>query len=331
MQADSNLKQQIIDEILDKGFSEVRVFSIFNSIFKELKQKKSSKHIPLFKKLENNTICITSYQLPGEDPSVSPEYGKIAPFASADHYGDAVNRLKECRGKISALLSVYPKEIRIFCNSKLPEKLFALLADLGKAGKNQLIITKKTGTSCILAGFILPGIYAEKNKPLDFSNKTCGSCDKCSAACPADALTEKGGFFEERCIQNFTTNYRVLSEKEMIQLGNKIYGCQECQNCCPFNQKQNLSTLKTNKGFIGQNIQIESVLSAYLSGQNIKQYFKPSILSSSWMEAKTFVRNAVIAAGNNKSLINLPLIKQLIHDSDPVISKTAVWAVSKYS
>ena len=198
------------------------------------------------------TSCIAA-------PSDKSDRGAIAPFAQANYYREAVSKLKKISLAVREKTGIRKRDIRIFCNSPLPEKLFASLLGVGFYGKNNLIITEKAGTACVLAGLIL---YAGGNIVFDIPRlllpveygKRCGSCTACIENCPTGALTSAPGagtpsaersveraapasrFEREKCLQNHAAACAMLEESVMEAWGNRVYGCVSCQEICPFNR-----------------------------------------------------------------------------------------------
>lgn len=256
---------------------------------------------------------------------------KIAPFAAANHYREAVNRLK----KISLLLreqtGLTKKDIRLFCNSTLEEKRFASLAGLGFIGRNSLIITKEWGSRIILAGLILP-FHLEEDTPLEngsIAGALCGSCRRCMKACPTGAIERSGEINRDKCLQSLTTDSRVIPEWIMEKWGNRLYGCTICQDCCPFNKSVESPEPDGITGDVNGPLSFESVLA--VDDSTLKENLKGTALGMSWITAENLKRNALISASfcrdSQEAAGRIPIVES--YTGHPVIAYAAIWSLKR--
>ena len=124
---------------------------------------------------------------------------------------------------------------KIFVDSgPILEKAFAEQAGLGWIGKNGVLIGKDMGSFCFI-GVLLLSIELEPDKPC---RNLCGDCRKCIDACPNAAIIEPGLLDCERCISYLTVEKRGdFRSDEAALIHNWVYGCDICQNVCPWNEK----------------------------------------------------------------------------------------------
>lgn len=301
-----NFKNEIKTKILDSGFSEVTF----------LREKEAE-----------YTIIIAAFPYQTKEKQII--YGaKISPFAQKNHYAEAVNRLKKTALFIREKASLNKKDIRIFCNSQLEEKWFAAISGLGFYGRNSLIITQKAGSRIILAGIKLPLSFI----PDEGINKgtipgaLCGNCHKCITACPTSAIEGKGSINRDKCLQSLTTDDRILSESIMERWGNRLYGCSICQDCCPYNSKPSFKRTNNEiKGNLGESVQYEKILTA--DDSDLKEYFRGTALSMSWIDFDLLRRNAIISAASEEKRELLNLITPFINHKK--IGYAARWSIKK--
>lgn len=126
-------------------------------------------------------------------------------------------------------------EGRVYVDSgPVQEKAFAEQAGLGWIGKNGVLIGHGIGSFCFI-GILILSIYIEPSKSVD---NLCGDCKKCIDACPNAAIVEPGLIDCKRCISYLSVEKKTdLNPSECKMLGQWVYGCDICQEICPWNQK----------------------------------------------------------------------------------------------
>lgn len=281
--------------------------------------------------IPGNSIVIAGFPcntLPVDDA----DRGIIAPIFSADYYKEAVTRLKKIVKVTGEQTGLSLSSIRIFCNSRLPEKPIAALSGMGFYGKNSLIISPPYGSLFVLAGVIIPReLPADICQPeAEVPGKGCGDCSRCMEACPVSAITSPGVIDLNRCIQALSTRYEVIPEDIMEQWGRRIYGCQTCQDVCPFNREAP-SGLEISRGKPGAAISLGQLLRAGAEGgeEGVRGFFKGTALGMKWMPPLAFLRNSIIAAGNSRSRELLPYLLPFKDHPDLVLRRTADWAAGR--
>ncbi len=108
----------------------------------------------------------------------------------------------------------------------------AVRAGLGFYGKNTMLITRRHG-SWVVLGALVTDLDIEPGVPLDAG---CGECRLCIDACPTDALAEPGTLDATRCLSYWTQAPAPIPESYREQLGAMVYGCDICQDVCPWNR-----------------------------------------------------------------------------------------------
>ncbi|MBN2658207.1 MAG: epoxyqueuosine reductase [Spirochaetales bacterium] len=261
----------------------------------------------------------------------APKGLRIAPFAAANHYGEAVLRMKRISGVLREKTGMSKSDIRLFCNSTLEEKRFAALSGLGFTGRNSLVITREWGSRVILAGMIIP-FETETDSPLENGSKAgalCGSCRRCMAACPTGAIESSGVVNRDKCLQSLTTDSRRIPEWIMEKWGNRLYGCTICQDVCPFNKNVVSPEPDGIAGDLGMTLSFEEVLVP--DDPVLKKSLKGTALGMSWITAENLKRNAMISASFCRNRIEaeslIPLVEP--YTGHPVISYAAIWSLKR--
>lgn len=194
-------------------------------------------------------------------------------------------------------------------------------AGIGFIGKNGLLITEEFG-SYVYLGEIITNIPFEADHPKE---SMCGTCTKCLSACPTSALLGDGRMNGKRCLSYQTQTKSMMPEEFRSKIRTVIYGCDICQEVCPFNRGQN--------NHFHDEMEIDTEITHPLlkplltiSNKEFKQTY--GLLAGSWRGKKPLQRNAIIALTNARDMSCLPNLLQCIEkDPRPVIRGTAAWAL----
>ncbi len=178
-----------------------------------------------------SVICLAAPH-PAQPP-VSSDGSRIARYASGSDYHGTL-RLRASR-------VVRAAERRLggnFCcrvcvdSTPLAERSFAAAAGLGWIGKNGCLIDPERGSFLLLAE-ILTDLDLPADEPIA---ERCGSCARCLEACPTQAFLEPGLLDASRCLAYWTIEHRgVIPDSVKQQLGPHVFGCDICQEVCPWN------------------------------------------------------------------------------------------------
>ncbi|MEG0551258.1 MAG: tRNA epoxyqueuosine(34) reductase QueG [Vagococcus sp.] len=194
-------------------------------------------------------------------------------------------------------------------------------AGLGFIGKNGLLITEEFG-SYVYLGEIITNIPFEADQPKE---SLCGSCTKCLSACPTSALLGDGRMNGKKCLSYQTQTKGMMPEEFRPKIRTVIYGCDICQEVCPFNRGQN--------NHFHEEMEIKSevthpLLKPLLTISNKEFKHTYGILAGSWRGKKPLQRNAIIALANARDTSSIPnILCCLEEDPRPVIRGTAAWAL----
>jgi epoxyqueuosine reductase len=162
-------------------------------------------------------------------------YGRIARYAWGRDYHKVVgDRLKQLDHGIRRMAP--EAETRCYVDTgPIMEKVWAEQAGLGWIGKHSNLVSDEHG-SWLLLGEILTTLDLEPDEP---ATDLCGSCTLCIQACPTKAIVEPYVVDATRCISYLTIELRgdqaAIPEELQSRLGNKVFGCDDCLDVCPFN------------------------------------------------------------------------------------------------
>ena len=175
------------------------------------------------------SVIMLTYEYPRTDARAE-NTGSVARYAQGEDYH------KLLAGKLADLdetLQFYGGQQRCFTDSgPVSDRFFAAQAGLGWIGRNGLLIRPGRGSYCFLAS-ILTTLELPADSPMP---SHCGNCHRCEQACPTQALSN-GCCDARRCLSFWTIESKSPTPPEIAaQQGNRIYGCDACQEACPWNR-----------------------------------------------------------------------------------------------
>ncbi|MCC9604499.1 tRNA epoxyqueuosine(34) reductase QueG [Blastopirellula sp. JC732] len=207
----------------------------------------------------------------------------------------------------------------------LLERDFAQLAGLGWIGKNTLLLNKHAGSLFFLAA-LLTNVELEYDEPHNASH--CGTCTACLDVCPTSAFPAPHVLDATRCISYLTIELRGPIPRDLREgMGEWVFGCDLCQDVCPWNRKAPHSE---EKQFLPQrgNNPLDLIELFDLDDEAFKQRFRKSPI---WRPRRRgLLRNAAIALGNRPTPEAVPALIKGLNDEEPLIRGAAAWALSKY-
>jgi epoxyqueuosine reductase len=177
-------------------------------------------------------ICLAYNYFPNQLPDTTDP--KIAKYAWGEDYHRVVK--DKCYELLDWIRSQYPTvHSRVFVDSApVMERQWALKAGIGWIGKNSLLLRKGVGSNFFLAEIFLD---LELNNSEPYSTQHCGDCTACIDACPTQAIVQDGVIDSNKCISYLTIEKRSeLNPQEKEMLNNWVFGCDVCQDVCPWNR-----------------------------------------------------------------------------------------------
>jgi epoxyqueuosine reductase len=306
-------------------------------------------------------VCLLNYNtghpLSTQSSAASPDdepRGWISRYAWGDDYHDVL------RERLHALVESLRErfggafEARVYVDTgPVQERVVAKYAGLGWLGKNTLLLNQTLGSFFFL-GVILtaldlePTLGAGELPPSDL----CGSCRRCLDACPTQAFVEPYVMDAQKCISYLTIELRdAVSEEYRAPMGNHVFGCDICQDVCPWNHRAPVSTVpqfqprvfpaheknaaEASPQSLGDSLflpRLEWLMG--LSETDFRKRFRGSALKrAKW---RGLLRNACIALGNSRLTRGGAVhsrvcnaLRKLAASSEPIIAESAQWALSR--
>jgi epoxyqueuosine reductase len=252
------------------------------------------------------------YWLP-EEP-LGPGVGRLARYTWADTYA-------ELRGRLDVLGRRLGGAYRVLVDANQHvDREAAARSGVGFYGKNTMMITRRHG-SWVVLGTLVTDIELEPTPPLDAD---CGSCRLCIDACPTGALDEPGTLDATKCLSYWTQAPAAIPEPYRAELGSQVYGCDICQDVCPWNrgaEKRRRALGKSAGGHVD--------LVAWLEGDGRAVVDAFDRLYVPRNDPRWLRRNALVALGNTGTEEHLPLLERFAADEDELLAEHAAWALGR--
>jgi epoxyqueuosine reductase len=247
--------------------------------------------------------------------------GRIARYAWGDDYHDLIEkRLRAFDDFLRANGGVQKCYVD---TGPMLERDHAATAGLGWQGKSTMLISRKLGTWFFLAE-ILTTLEIDADEP---ARDHCGSCTRCISACPTNAITSPHQLDARRCISYLTIeNPGPIPEEFRTQIGDRIYGCDDCLTACPWNRFAQTSHEST---FAARDFVHHFALRDYLALDDgkFRALFRKSPIKR--IKRPRFLRNVCVALGNTGTPEDLPALQLAAADAHPLIADHARWAITQ--
>jgi epoxyqueuosine reductase len=254
------------------------------------------------------------YYAPGPEPE--PGEGRMPRYTWSNAYS-------ELREKLDALGRRLGADYRVLVDANQHvDREAAARSGVGFYGKNTLLITRRHG-SWVVLGTLVTTAELEPTPALDLN---CGSCRLCIDACPTGALDDPGTVDANRCLSYWTQSKHPIPEPYRRELGDRVYGCDICQDVCPWNRG----------------------IEKRRADQPLSPDAEPTVSLVDWLEAddadlrvryeRLFVprndprylrRNALIALGNNGTEEHRALAERYAGSEDPMLREQAEWTLAR--
>jgi epoxyqueuosine reductase len=273
-------------------------------------------------------LCLAyPYLLRGQDsPGDQPGRGSIAGYACRpDYHIWLTEKVDEVARRVNAQLEM-PFRYRVFTDSApILERDLAWQAGLGWIARNGCLIHPRIGSAFLLAELVTDLEPPAAAVPV---RDHCGSCQRCLAACPTGCIRADRTIDARRCISYLTIEYRGHIPAELRPLiGSRVFGCDECQLCCPWVQKANReSRLALKQPTLSGQVDIIQEFGLTAGDFKIKNGNYP-IARAKWAG---YMRNLAVAAGNLRLAGAAAGLTGLLMDNHPaVIRAAAAWALGQ--
>ena len=250
--------------------------------------------------------------------------GWISRYAWGDDYHDCIKKkLLLLEKHVNDLAPEGMRSKAYVDTGPVLERVYAKYSGIGWYGKNTCLINQDIG-SWIFIGEIITNIELEYDSPVP---DRCGTCTMCIDACPTDALREPYVLDSNLCISYLTIELKgKIPMRLRDKIDNNIYGCDICQDVCPWNRKAEV----TESPYFMPRSGLYNPELSYLSQLTLNDFrnlFKNSPVKRA--KRKGFIRNVMVAIGNSGNRDLVPYVVQTLEDEDPLVRAHAAWALWK--
>jgi len=249
--------------------------------------------------------------------------GVIAAYAHGDDYHKVIKkRLKMLAHDLDGLFGTHDQRVYVDTAPVL-EHALAESAGLGWQGKHSLTIHKALG-SWLMLGEVFTTVKIEPDKP---AKNHCGTCTTCMDICPTKAIVAPYVVDARLCISYLTIEFNgFIPHKLRPLMGNRIFGCDDCQMVCPWNRH----AAAPDPDLLAP--QEENVLPKLtgllqLNDEAFRQHFRKSPVKRTGRGG--LLRNVCIAMGNSDNADFVPALADALADTDALIRGHAAWALGQ--
>ena len=261
-------------------------------------------------------------------------HGRVARYAwGRDYHKVLRKRLRRFVDGVESCLGA-GVSARVFSDSvPLLERAMAEKSGMGFIGKNTMLIVPRLGSYLFLAEVLLNVCIEEVSKPIGSSIQSrCGPCTSCISECPTGAIVEERRLDARRCISYLTIEKRTaLAEDERRMLGEWLFGCDICQDVCPFNGQSlrkemapDLEEFSFRSG-AGQSLSLVDVLSIRDHNTFVARFAGTAIMRT---KREGLLRNAAVVAGNTQNIEVFGHLEDVVRaDPSELVRQHALWGM----
>jgi epoxyqueuosine reductase len=242
--------------------------------------------------------------------------GRLPRYTWYDAYAVLRERLDELGRRIGG-------ESRVFVDANQHvDREAAVRSGVGFYGKNTLLITRRHG-SWVVLGTLVTTAEVEATPTLDAG---CGTCTLCIDACPTNALDEPGVLDSNRCLSYWTQSSSAIPEGYRAPLGAQVYGCDICQDVCPWNRGVEKRRAAADAPPEAEpHVRLVEWLRE--DGDTLLERYERLYVPRN--DARYLRRNALVALGNVGGREDVALAESFRADDDELLREQAEWAVAR--
>ncbi len=251
-----------------------------------------------------------------EAPEPSAGEGRLPRYTWSDYYA-------ELREKLDALGRRLGGNYRVLVDANQHvDREAAARSGVGFYGKNTMLITRRHGSWVVLGTLVTD----QELEPTPALGLDCGSCTLCIEACPTGALDEPGTLDATKCLSYWTQAPTAIPEHYRVELGDQVYGCDICQDVCPWNRgvekRRDGEPLPSGAEPVVSLVEWLTASDDHLRERYDRLYFPHN-------DPRYLRRNALVATGNSGDAELRPTVGRYAENGDPMLREHAEWALER--
>jgi epoxyqueuosine reductase len=257
--------------------------------------------------------------LQGPPCSTDPAQAAISRYARGRDYHTVLkDKLRRLADRITAAGF---RALPFVDSSPLMEKALAARGGLGWIGKNGNLLHSGRGSFFFLGGLVTDAVWPPDQQVED----ECGTCDICITSCPTGAIVAPGVIDARRCISYLTIELKGAIPRDLRpMLGNRVFGCDDCQDVCPFNAGQ---VHDGDPAYAGADTDADLLALASLDAAAFRRRF---FLTPIWRARyRGFLRNLMVALGNWGSESARAALTTALTHPEPLVREHAAWGLGR--
>jgi epoxyqueuosine reductase len=262
------------------------------------------------------TVISAAHCYYAPEPPLEPGEGRLPRYTWYDGYAVLRKALDELGRRLGG-----DYRVLVDANQHVDREA-AARAGVGFYGKNTLLITRRHG-SWVVLGTLVTTVDVEATPPLDAG---CGTCRLCIEACPTGALDEPGVLDSTKCLSYWTQAPDAIPEAYRAHLGAQVYGCDICQDVCPWNRG-----VEKRRAEIGlrddadPHVRLVDWLDE--DGDALRERYERLYVPRN--DARYLQRNALVALGNVGAPEDVRLADRFLGNGDELLREQAEWTVTR--
>ena len=271
------------------------------------------------------SAIVVAFDYGGTQPS-----GPVARYARGDDYHDImIDMLRELQRWLGRELGGPIRGKPYVDTGPILERELAQRAGLGWFGKNTVLINPHRGSYFFL-GSLLVELDLAPDTP--FEADRCGNCTRCLDACPTGAIVAPHVLDATRCISYLTIEAKGAMAEELRPLvGDKVYGCDICQEVCPWNisfaEELKEPAFEAREAIAGKDARALSRDILQMSQEEFSAAFRHSPMKRA--KLRGLKRNAAVVLGNVGDSEDVEVLTTALEDPDPLVREHAEWALGR--
>jgi epoxyqueuosine reductase len=251
--------------------------------------------------------------------------GRVARYAWRDHYGE----LRQALGVVARRLRADGYKAVVFADDNgLVDREAAYRAGIGWFGKNANLLLPGRGSWFVLGAVVTTAPLVPADEPLPDG---CGTCRRCLDGCPTGAIVRPGVIDASRCLAWLLQKPGPFPRQHRIALGDRIYGCDDCQEVCPPNVRADRTDPPPSPSD-GDEVWVSLV--GMLDADDRTLLDERGRWYVYDREPRWLRRNALVALGNAATPVDtepqvVDVLRRYLGDRDPLLRAHALWAAAR--